>query len=106
MRLQHQAILSEKDSQIRQMQNMLDKCKYNPKIDEFIKEIDNLNSLLMQQKEIFFQKIEQINPYYGTSDKLKKQIIDMRFEYEEIHKTFLNLSPGKNRRIEERMTYQ
>ncbi|MCY6488064.1 hypothetical protein, partial [Actinobacillus pleuropneumoniae] len=35
---------------------------------------------------MFYQKISQINPYYETSDKLTNQVIDMRFEYEEIHK--------------------
>jgi len=32
------------------MQEMLDKFKDSPQIDEFIKEADNLSSLLMQKK--------------------------------------------------------
>jgi len=35
------------------MQAMVDKFKDNPKIDGFIKEAVSLNSLLMQQEEIF-----------------------------------------------------
>lgn len=68
------------------MQVVIEKFKNNPKIDELIKEVVNPNSLLMRQEEIFCQKILQINPYCETSDKLTNQVIDMRFEYEEIHK--------------------
>ena len=85
MRLQHQASLAEKDSQI---QAMMYKFKDNPQIDEFIKEAVSLNSLLMQQEEILCQKISQINPYWKTSDKLTNQVIYMRIEYKEIHKMF------------------
>lgn len=49
MRIQHQAILVERDSRI---QAMIDNFKDNPKIDEFINEALSLNSLLMQQKEV------------------------------------------------------
>jgi len=42
---------------------MIDKFKDNPQIDEFIKEVVTLNSLLMQQEEVFCQNILQINPY-------------------------------------------
>jgi len=66
---------------------MIDKLKYNMQIDEFIKEALSLFYLLMQQNEVFCQKISQINPYCKTSDKLANQVIDMRFEYDEIHKS-------------------
>lgn len=62
------------------------KFKDNPQIDESIHEALSLNSQLMQQKEALFQKISQIIPYYETSDKLTNQVIDMRLEYDEIHK--------------------
>ena len=68
------------------MQAMVDRFKDNPQIDEFIKEAIKLNSLLIQKEEMFFQKISQINPYSETSDKLTNQVIDMRIEYDEIHK--------------------
>lgn len=83
MRIQHQENLAEKDTQI---QAMTDKFKCNSQIDKFIKEALSLNSLLMQQKEVLFQKISQIDPYYEASDKLANQVIDMRLEYGEIHK--------------------
>lgn len=77
------------------MQAMVDKFKDNPQIDEFIKEAVNLNSLLLQQEETFYQKISQINPYYETSDKLTIHVIDIRFEYEKIHKNVLEFITWK-----------
>ncbi len=54
MRLQHQASLSEKDLKIHQIQAMVDRFKDNTQTDEFIKEAIKLNSLLIQQGEMFF----------------------------------------------------
>lgn len=65
---------------------MIDKFKDNPQIDEFIKEALNLNSQIMQQKEVLCQKISRISPYCENSDKLTNEVVDMRLEYEEIHK--------------------
>lgn len=53
MRLQHQDSLLEKDSQIRQMQGMVDKFKHNPHTNKFTKEASKLNSLLIQQEAMF-----------------------------------------------------
>lgn len=86
MRLQHYERLSEKDSQIRQMQAIVDRFKDNPQEDEFIKQEIKLNSILIHQEETLCLKISEINPYFETSDKLTNQVIDIRFEYEEIHK--------------------
>ena len=33
------------------------------------------------------KKISQISPYYEISDKLTSQVVDMRMEYDEKHKT-------------------
>lgn len=82
MRLQLQASISEKDLYICQIQAMVDLFKDNPQTDEFIKEEIKLNSVLIQQEDMFFHKISHINPYYETSDKLTNQVSDMRFEYE------------------------
>lgn len=35
------------------------------------------------------RKISQINPYCETSNKLTNQVIDLRFEFEEIYKNIL-----------------
>ena len=40
----------------------------------------------MQQKEVLCQKISQISPYCEISDKLARQVVDMRLENDEIHK--------------------
>lgn len=65
---------------------MIDKFKDNLQVDELIKEAVSLNSPLLQQKEVIFQKISQISPYYKTNDKLTNRVIDMRLEKDEIHK--------------------
>lgn len=83
MRIQHQVSLVERDARI---QAMIDKYKDSPQIDQFVKEELNLNSQLMQQKEVLCQKISQISPYCEISDKITSKVFDMRLEYVEIHK--------------------
>lgn len=85
---------------------MVDRFKDNPQTYEFIKEAIKLNSLLIQQQEMFRQKISQINPYYETSDKLTNQVIDLRFEYEEIHKNISEFITWQESMREERLIYQ
>jgi len=51
-----------------------------------IKEVLSLNSKLMQQKEVFCEKISQMSPYWDIGDKLISQVVDMWLEYDEIHK--------------------
>lgn len=65
---------------------MRQKYKYSLQIYQFVKEALNLNAQLMQQKEVMCQKILQINPYCEIRNKLTSQVVDMRLEYEEIHK--------------------
>lgn len=67
---------------------MTDKYKDNLQLDEFIKEALSLNSQLMQQKEVLCQKFSQISPYCEINDKLTSQVVDMRLEYDKIHKRF------------------
>lgn len=77
MKIQHQAILAEKDVWIHAM---IGKYKDNPQINQFIKEELILNSQLMQRKEVICQKISQKSPDWEISDKLRCQVIDMRLE--------------------------
>ena len=92
MRIQHQASLIERDVQI---QAMTYKYKYNPKVNDFIKEVLSINSQLMQQKEVLCQKISQMSPYCEISDKLTSQVVDRRLEYDEIPKNIYEFITSK-----------
>ena len=83
MQIQHQASLAEKDVRV---QAMIEKYKDNPQIDQFVKEALNLNAQLMQQKEVLCQKLSQINPYCEINGKLIREVVDMKLEYDKVHK--------------------
>jgi len=92
MTVQHQTDIAEKNAQIHQMQDILDKFKDNPQTDEFIKEALELSSLLAKQQEIFCHRISLINPYCESSDKLNNQVIHQRLEYDQLNKRILEFS--------------
>lgn len=74
---------------------MTSKFKDNLQNDEFIKEVPSLNSQLMQHNEVLCQKISKISPYCETNDKLTNHFVDMRLEYDEIHKRISDFSTWK-----------
>jgi len=58
--------------------------KDNPKVEDFIKEALELNSLLSKQHETFCQKLSVINLMCKQSDSLMNQASDLRITFNEI----------------------
>ena len=56
---------------------MMELHKDDPKIGDFITKALALNSQLLQQEELFCQKISQWNSYYEISDKITNQVVDL-----------------------------
>ena len=68
-----------------QIQEIQDKHKDDPKLPEFISETISLNDQLLQQEEIFCQKISQWNYFCQESDKITSHVVDLRNDYDLIN---------------------
>ena len=78
----HQKSLADKDKQIQIIQ---DQHKDDPKLPEFISETISLNNQLLQQEEVFCQKILQWNSLCQESDKITNHVVDLRNDYDLIN---------------------
>ena len=70
--------------QLQEMQQAMERYKDVSTTEEFIKETLELNSLLVKQKEYFYQKMSHITPYLTTSDQLTDKVIDQRMEFNDL----------------------
>ena len=68
-----------------QLQEIQEQHKDDPKLPEFISETISLNNQLLQQEEVFCQKILQWNSFCEESDKITNHVIDLRNDYDLIN---------------------
>lgn len=59
----------------------MEKYKDVPTVKEFMKDVFELNSLLMKQQEIFFQKMSHIASYQIINDQLIDKPINQRIKF-------------------------
>ena len=71
--------------QLQDLQQVMEKYKDVPTIEEFIKEALELNSLLLKQQEHFFQKMSHIASYLITSDQLMDKVINQTTEFTDLN---------------------
>jgi len=83
MQIGYQKSLDEKG---KQLQDLHEIQKDNPKLTEFISESISLNEQLLQQQEVLGQKISQWSYYCEISDKITNQVVDLRSDYDLIDK--------------------
>ena len=79
MQIGYQNSLAEKEKQLQDVQEM---HKDDPKLTEFITESISLNDQLLQQQEILCQRISQWNSYCEESDKITNHVVDLRHDYD------------------------
>ena len=79
MQIGYQNSLAKKEKQLQDVQEM---HKDDPKLAEFITESISLNDQLLQQQEILYQRILQWNSYCEESDKITNHVIDLRHDYD------------------------
>lgn len=84
LKLQHEADLKSRDTQIQELQQKIGQLKEKLEIDNFKKETGDLNTLLSQQQVIFGQNLAMINDLCKSSDSLVNHLYDMRTHHEEI----------------------
>ena len=73
MQISYQKSLDEKGKQLQDLREM---HKDDPKLKEFITESISLNEKLLQQQEALGQKISQWSHYCEISDKTTNQVVD------------------------------
>jgi len=83
MQIGYQKSLDEKGKQLQDLQEM---HKNDPKLTEFISESISLNEQLLQQQEVLGQKISQWSYYCEISDEITNQVVDLRSDYDLIDK--------------------
>ena len=81
LKISHEADISARNMQLQELQQAMERYKDVPTIEEFIKEALELNSLLMKQREHFYQNISHITPYLITSNQLIDKMINQRTEF-------------------------
>lgn len=74
------------DEKGKQLQDLHEIHKDNPKLTKFIPEYISLNEQLLQQQEVLSQKISQWSYYCEISDKITNQLVDFRSDYDLIDK--------------------
>ena len=77
MQISYQNSLDEKEKQLRDLHEM---HKEDPKITKFITESISLNDQLLQQQEELSQRISQWNSYCEISDTITNQVIDLQHD--------------------------
>lgn len=76
--------MKDKDEQILQLKQRINKLRGNPEINEVRKEASELDMLLTIQQAIFCHKLALIHDLSKTIDSLLNQLSDFRMFYEEI----------------------
>jgi len=81
----HEANISAKNMQIKELQEAMEKYKDVPNVDEFVKEALELNSILSKQKYLLCQRMSHVTPYLITSDQLTDKEIDQRTGFNDLN---------------------
>lgn len=87
MQIGYQRSLDEKGKQLQNLQEM---HKDEPKLTEFISEPVALKQKLLQQEEVLGQKISQWSYYCEMSDKITNQVVELRSDYDLADKQVLD----------------
>jgi len=87
MQIGYQRSLDEKGKQLQNLQEM---HKDEPKLTEFISESIALKEQLLQQQEVLGQKISQWSYYCEMSDKITNQVVELRSDYDLADKQVTN----------------